>query len=46
MLDKAFAASITAQGPDATAVYTPLRNEVVGAAINEFLSLCNWHIAV
>jgi hypothetical protein len=45
-LDQAFEASITAQVPDATAVYTPLRNEVIGSAINELLSLCNWNIAV
>jgi hypothetical protein len=32
-LDGAFAASITAHGRDATAVYAPLRNVVVGSAI-------------
>ena len=44
-LDRAFAASITAQGPDATPIFTPLRDQIVASVINELLSLCEWKIA-
>jgi hypothetical protein len=44
-LEKAFAATITAQGPDAIAIYTPLQNQVVGAVINEALNLCGLRVA-
>jgi hypothetical protein len=45
MLDKAFAASITAQGRDATLIHTPFRNQIVASAVTELMSLCDWKIA-
>ena len=45
MLDKAFAASITAQGRDATLIHTPFRNQIVALAVTELMSLCDWKIA-
>jgi hypothetical protein len=44
MLDKAFAASITAQGRDATLIHTPFRNQIVASAVTELMSLCDWKI--
>jgi hypothetical protein len=45
ILDKAFSASITAQGSDAIPIYTPLRDQAVASAINELMTLCEWKIA-
>jgi hypothetical protein len=44
MLDKAFAASITAQGRDAALIHTPFRNQIVASAVTELMSLCDWKI--
>ena len=44
-LEAAFEASIKAQALDATMVFSPFRDRVVGSAIGELLSLCEWKIA-
>jgi hypothetical protein len=44
-LDRAFEASITAQGPDAIPIFTPLRDRTVASATNDLMTLCEWQIA-